>query len=295
MNDTQTKSPKPVTFSVSRSQAQSLANNLAKNAVSDIARSFIAPQHLIGTVGMLMYMFSLSQRAIGGWKEKDWVRTASSAAMLPSPFTTLVSSRSGAFPEAETFMERVKKAAMHPDTYSMHASLVYGAAPVLASSLNDIQKGMTGGSVEAIRVLGGSLGLISQTMVWHSMFGKKDGVGRTSKLNEADESPNKSENFLQFMLHDIEGLTARLLPLTTRLIGLTEGILKTRDGRSSGKNFTLGSGVDLACYLIHVGYTYQQLWKAHKEANGTEQSATWTQEILDEKASKLYTAPAKNR
>lgn len=271
---------------------QSLANDLAKNAVSDIARNFFAPQHVIGTMGMMLYMFSLSQRAIGGWKEQDWMRTASSAAMLPSPFTTLVSSRSGAFPEAGTFMERVKKAALHPDTYTMHASFIYGAAPALASSLNDIHKGVAGDAVETVRIAGGAMGLISQAMVWHSMFGKKDGVGRTSKLDHTE----KKENFLKFMLHDVEGLSARLLPLGIRLVGLTEGIMKTKSGRSSGKNFTLGSSVDLASYLIHVGYTYQQLWKAHKEgASAQREPATWTQEILDEKASKLYTASTKNR
>jgi hypothetical protein len=121
------------------------------------------------------------------------------------------------------------------------------------------------------------------------MFGKKDGVGRTSNLDHGD----KKDNFLKFMLHDVEGLSARLLPLAIRLVGLTEGIMKTKSGRPSGKNFTMGSAVDLGSYLIHVGYTYQQLWKAHKEANSAGHSSTWAQEVLDEKMSKLYTASTK--
>lgn len=289
MNDTQTKPAKQVTFRASRSQTQSLAHDLAKNALSDISQKFIGRQHIVGTVGMMLYMFSLSQRAIGGWKEQDWVRTGVSTAALASPFTTLVSSRSGTYPEAGTFMERIKKSALHPDTYTMHASLVYGAVPAAVASLNDIHKGITGANDEAIRIVGGSLGLISQMMVWQSMFGQKNGVGRTGKLKNIGES----ENFLKFMLHDVEGLSARILPLATRIVGLTEGIVKTQNGRPSGKNFTLGSAVDLACYLIHVGYTYQQLWKAHRQASATEQSTTWTQEILDEKTSQLYSASIK--
>lgn len=293
------KTTEEIAFNVSRSSVQSLAEDIRKKAFAeDRALLIFSPQHIVGSVCIVMYMYALSKEAIAGKTENDWGRVTGTMATLPSQFAALFSKRSGIHPAADSFTGRVKKAAMHPDTHSMHAQIVYGMPGVVITNTNNIYKALTGTGADNVRMLSGTLGLVSQTMLWQSLFGRKEGVGQTQKPKQAEEK----DSFLRFVLNDMDGLSARILPMTTRIINLTEGILKIREGREAGTHLKTSSIVNLVSYFVSMAYQYQQLWNAHKEKNsGTNQkpdvtqNGNWTQEIVEGNAAKLYTSPAKTR
>lgn len=294
------KTTADIAFSASRSNVQSLAEDIRKKAFAeDRALLIFSPQHIVGSICIVMYMYALGKQAIGGWTEKDWGRVAGSTATLPSQFVALFSKRNGVHPDADSFAGRVKQASMDADTYSMHAQIAYGVPGVAISGVNNIYKALTGtSSGDNVRMLSGTLGLVSQTMLWQSLFGRKEGIGQTQQLKQS----GKNDSFLRFVLSDLDGMSARILPMTTRIINLTEGILKSREGNAAGGHLKMGSIVDLVSYFVSMAYQYQRLWTAHKEKNsGTNTDTTqnpggnWTQEVIEKNSAKPYTAPAKTR
>lgn len=298
------KTTEEIAFSVSRSTVQSLAEDIRKKAFAeDRALLICSPQHIVGSICIVMYMYAICQQAVGGWKEKDWGRVAGSAATLPSQFVALFSKRAGVHPDADRFTERVKQAASHPDTHSMHAQIAYGGPGTVITGINNIYKALTGTGADSVRMLSGTLGLVSQTMLWQSLFGRKEGIGQTQQLKQGGEK----ESFLRFVLHDMDGLSARILPMTTRIINLTEGILKIREGREAGKNLKMSAVVDLVSYFVSMAYQYQRLWSAHKEKNAdmaspkaaqnpnTAPNGNWTKEILEANSAQPHTVSVKTR
>lgn len=293
------KTTEEIAFGVSRSSVQSLAEDIRKKAFAeDRALLIFSPQHIVGSVCIVMYMYALGKQAIAGHEENDYGRVVGSIATLPSQFAALFSKRNGVHPNADRFTERVKQAAMHPDTHSMHAQITYGVPGVVITNTNNIYKALSGTGADNVRILSGTLGLVSQTMLWQSLFGRKEGIG-TQKSKQAGEK----DSFLRFVLNDMDGLSARILPMTTRIINLTEGLLKIRQGSDvAGKHLKTSSIVDLASYFVSMAYQYQRLWSAHKEkgadaGQGTNaaQSGNWTKEIVEENSAKLYTSPARTR
>lgn len=293
MNDASIKNVQELIFSTSTSQTQAITPYVPQREKMNFSariRNALAPEHLMGTASMLVHLLTISQGINGARKEKDWVRTATGTVGIGGPGSLLLSSRSGAFPEADRFVDRVKKAALHPDLYSHHASMTYSILPTLVGQINNLYKGLTGPEDEKARIATAVLTLTSHAIMWQSMFGHKRGVGRTGKLT------GKKDTFMQFVLHDTEGLVARLLPLATRFSGLVEGKMKMDSGRSSGKDFFMSSAIEIASYVIYIGYTYQQLWKAHKEEHkNPERNNGWAQEIIEKDAVKIYNSPVKNR
>lgn len=293
MNDSSLKNVQELIFSTSAAKAQAIVPRIPQQetmGLSGRVRNALASEHLMGTASILVHLFTIGQGINGAYKEKDWIRVGTGITGISSPAALLLSSRSGSFPEAKHFLERVKKAALHPDIYSHHASMTYGIVPTVVAQLNNLHKGITGPKDEKARIVTAVLTLTSQAIMWQSMFGHKDSVGRTGKLT------GKKDSFLQFVLHDTEGLIARLLPLATRISGLVEGKMKIDNGRPSGKDFFLSSAIEIASYVVHIGYTYQQLWKAHQaEHKDSGQPMRWTQEIIEKDAVKIYNSPIKVR
>lgn len=259
-------------------------------SISARVHNALSREHFIGTVSILVHMFSTLQGIKAAHEDKDWVRVGTGSTGILGPTSLLLSSRSGSFPEADSFIGRVKKAALHPDLYSHHATMTYGILPTLVGQINNLHKGVTGPKDEKARIFTAVLTLTSQAVMWQSMFGHKEGVGRTGKLT------GEKGTFMQFVLHDTEGLVARLLPLATRISGMVEGKMKMDSGRSSGIHFFISSAIEVASYVMHIGYTYQQLWKAHKKQNKNSKLNTgWAQEIIEKDAAKIYNSPVKNR
>lgn len=293
------KTTADIAFGVSRSSVQSLAEELTKKAFAeDRALLIFSPQHIVGSICIVMYMYALGQQAIAGWKENDWGRVVGSTATQPSQFAALFSKRNGVHPDVDNFAGRVKQAALHPDTHSMHAQIAYGLPGVIISNVNNVYKALTGTGADNVRMLSGTLGLVSQTMLWQSLFGRKEGIGQTKQPDQAGEK----DGFLRFILRDMDGLSARILPMTTRIINLTEGLMKIREGRDAGKNLKVSSIVDMVSYFVSMAYQYQRLWTAHKEKNSggaqnpdAMQNGNWSQEIIEKNEVKLYTSPAKAR
>lgn len=291
MNDS--RHAQELIFSTSASKAQAIVPHAPSQEKMDLSariRNALSSEHLMGTASMLVHLITISQGINGARKEEDWIRAGAGVVGIISPASLLLSSRNGHFPEADRFVDRVKKAAFHPDLYSHHASLAYGVVPTMIAQFNNLHKGITGPKDEKARIFTAVLTLTSQVIIWQSMFGHKDGIGRTGKLT------GKKDTFLQFVLHDTEGLVARLLPLATRISSLFEGKMKMDSGRKSGKDFFMSSAIEIASYIVHIGYTYRQLWNAHKEEHkDSKRAAGWTQEIIEKNGQNLYNSSVKNR
>lgn len=293
MNDSSIKNVQELIFRTSASQAQAIVPRTPPQdamGLSERIRNALSREHLMGTASILVHLFTTMQGMNAAREDKDWIRVGTGGVGILSPTALLLSSRSGSFPEAGRFVDRVAKAALHPDIYSHHAAMTYGVLPTVVSQLNNLYKGISGPKDEKARIVTAVLTLTSQAITWQSMFGHKQGVGRTGTLTP------KKDTFLQFVLHDTEGLIGRLLPLATRISGLIEGKMKINSGRPSGKNFFMSSAIEIASFVVHIGYTYQQLWKAHQEEQKNSNHDTgWTQEIIEKNTPKIYNSSVKNR
>lgn len=267
-------------FLSSRSQALGFAAGEEMPAgFADRVRNAFSSQHIVGTAGLLVSEYEIARTLSGARKEKDWLRVAASIGGMAATGGFLLSSRNGAHPEAERMWQRVGTAMRHPDRHAVHASMAYGLFPTLLAQLNNIHRGVTGPDTERPRIATGLLTLFLYGLTWKSMFGDAEGIGNTAR----EENLGKQDNLLAFMLHDPEGLASRLLPLAINASKLLEGQLKINRGNAAGNDFRISGLVGLVNRIVTIGYTYQQLWKAHQQKHLAGPSQEWAEKTLDAK------------
>lgn len=270
-------------FLSSRSHALGFAPAEEKGtSLMDRVRNALSPPHIAGTASMLISEYTIAKTLAGAWKERDWLRIASSIGGMSTTATFALSSREGTYPEGETFPQRFAETIKHMDRYAIHASYIYGLIPTLLNYASHFYHGTTGPMEQRARLASGIIGLTSYALAWKSLFGNPDGVGRTAKKANLE----KQDTLFKFMLHDPEGLVSRLLPIAIRVTAFVEGQMKVNRGIASGHDFRTSAVVDMCNQLFFIGYTYQQLWKAHKQKHFPQQTRNWVEKILDEQEKK---------
>jgi hypothetical protein len=253
--------------------------------------TLVSKEHLAGTLSMGLKEYTTLKVVRAAYDEQDWIRLSCGSIGMVAMAATLLSKRSGAYPDGDTLAKRIRKAALHPDTYSMHASVVYNSAPTLVAQINHICRGLQHPREEFPRVMTGVIGLTMQALLWKSMFGNQHAIGVNG--DTAPEHKKKHKHIVSYALSDPAGLTSRLLPLALRATQLLEGQVKIKHNRASGIQIKSSAVLDILNELVMIGYTYQQMWKAEKNPGGKEKQ--WVQQIMDKATEKQYTPAIVNR
>lgn len=258
-------------------------------SVKERIKIAFSKEHIVGTLSLLFRHYTTARVINASIKDKDWLRVSTAGMGLVTMTALLGSTREAAYPEADTFFERVRKAARHPDTHSVHAYAVYSFLPTLIAQSNHIYHGIKDPTVEYPRLFTGAFGFLALALLWKSMFSNKQAIGHKQDLPET-EPPS---NILQFIARDFEGLISRLLPLTMPASQLLEGIVKISHGKASGKDFRASAILSMTNDLVLIGYTYHQLWSGEKQKQGQKNS--WEQKLIDNQEGKNHALSGKSR